>query len=60
MRSLVVMKYSKLLRSITQYWLNCAYNHQSAELTKEELRELCDYNFEDDETIYTGDFLDLY
>jgi len=44
----------------TQYWLNCAYNHQNAEFTKNELRELCDYNFEDGETTYTGDFLDLY
>jgi len=44
----------------TQYWFNCAHNQQSAEFTENELRELFDYNFEDDETIYTGDFLDEY
>jgi len=44
----------------TQYWLNCAYNHKNAEFTEDELRDLCDYYFTDDETIYTGDFLDLY
>jgi len=41
-----------------QYWFNCAHNQQSAEFTENELRELFDYNFEVDETIYTGDFLD--
>jgi len=48
------------LNRYTQYWINCVHNHQSAEFTENELRELCDYNFEDDETIYTRDFLDLY
>jgi len=44
----------------TQYWLNCAYNHENAESTENELGEFCDYYFTDDETIYTGHFLDLY
>jgi len=44
----------------TQYWFNCAHNHQSAEFTENELREIFNYNFEDDETIFMGDFLDLY
>jgi len=44
----------------TQYWFNCAHNHTNAEFTENELRELGDYYFTDDETIYTGHFLDLY
>jgi len=44
----------------TQYWSNCVYNLESAEFTENELRELCDYYFTDDETIYTGDFLNTY
>jgi len=44
----------------TQYWLNCAYNHENAEFTENELWEFCDYYFTNDETIYTGHFLDLY
>jgi len=44
----------------TQYWFNCARNHVSAEFSEDELRELGDYYFTDDETIYTGDPLDLY
>jgi len=44
----------------TQYWLNCTHNQQSAEFTENELQNLFDYNFGDDETIYSGDFLDAY
>jgi len=44
----------------TQYWFNCVLNNLSADLDEYELREICDYTFEDDETIYTGHFLDLY
>jgi len=44
----------------TQYWSNCVCNHESAEFTEDEFRELCDYYFTDTETIYTGHFLDLY
>jgi len=44
----------------TQYWFNCALNHLSADLDGYEFREICDYTFYDDETIYTGHFLDLY
>jgi len=44
----------------TQYWVNCARSHTNAEFTEDELRDLCDYYFTDDETIYTGQFLDLY
>jgi len=44
----------------TQYWFNCAHHHENAEFNENELRELFDYTFEDDETIYTGDFLDQY
>ena len=44
----------------TQYWLNCAYNHKNAVFIENELRDLRDYYFTDDETIYTGDFLDDY
>jgi len=43
-----------------QYWVNCAHSHKNAEFTEDELRHLCDYHFTDDETIYTGDFLDRY
>jgi len=44
----------------TQYWLNCTYNYKYAEFKEDELWDLCDYYFTDDETIYTGDFLDCY
>jgi len=44
----------------TQYWSNCAHSHQNTEFTEDELRDLCDYYFTDDETIHTGDFLNEY
>jgi len=44
----------------TQYWFNCALNNLSTDLDGYEFREICDYTFEDDETLYTGHFLDLY
>ena len=44
----------------TQYWFNCTINNLCADLDRYEFREICDYTFEDDETIYTGHFLDLY
>ena len=44
----------------TQYWSNCASSNLSADLDGYEFREICDYEFYDDETIYTGHFLDLY
>ena len=44
----------------TQYWSTCALRRQSADLNGLEFREICDYEFQDDETIYTGHFLDLY
>jgi len=44
----------------TQYWDNCATNHICADLDGYEFREICDYIFEDDESIYTGHFLDQY
>jgi len=44
----------------TQYWDNCATNHVCADLDGYEFREICDYTFEDDETIFTGHFLDQY
>jgi len=44
----------------TQYWSTCALLRQSANLNGIEFREICDYEFQDDETIYTGHFLDLY
>jgi len=45
----------------TQYWFNCAHHHKSTEFNENELTELFDYTFQDNETIYTGDkFLDLY
>jgi len=44
----------------TQYWSNCASLQLAADLDGYEFREICDYTFEDDETIYTGHFLDLY
>ena len=44
----------------TQYWLNCAHHHMNTEFTENELRDLCDYYFTDDETIRSGDFLDQY
>jgi len=43
-----------------QYWSNCAHSHQNAEFTEDDLRDLCDYYFTDDETIHTGDFLNDY
>ena len=44
----------------TQYWSNCVSKHLCADLNGYEFREICDYTFYDDETIYTGHFLDLY
>ena len=44
----------------TQYWFDCAFAHQCANLTGLDFRDICDYEFTDDETIYTGHFLDLY
>jgi len=44
----------------TQYWLNCALNNLSADFDGYKFREICEYTFENDETIYTGHFLDLY
>jgi len=44
----------------TQYWATCAFLRQSANLNGLEFRKICDYEFQDDETIYTGHFLDLY
>ena len=44
----------------TQYWSSCALLRQSADLNGHEFREICDYEFQDDETIYTGHLLDLY
>jgi len=44
----------------TQYWLNCATNHKCADQDRYEFREICDYTFDDNETIYTRDFLNLY
>jgi len=44
----------------TQYWFNCALNDLSADLDGYEFREIFDYTFYDDETIYTGHPLDLY
>jgi len=43
-----------------QYWFNCALNNLGADLEGYEFREISKYTFEDDETIYTGHFLDLY
>jgi len=44
----------------TQYWSNCASRQLADDLDGYEFREICNYIFEDDETIYTGHFLDLY
>jgi len=44
----------------TQYLSTCALLRQSANLNGLEFREICDYVFQDDETIYTGHHLDLY
>jgi len=44
----------------TQYWSTCTLLRQSADLNGLEFREICDYEFQDEETIYTGHFLDLY
>jgi len=44
----------------TQYWYDCAFAHQCANLSGLNFRDICDYEFQDDETIYTGHFLDLY
>jgi len=44
----------------TQYWSTCALLRQSADLNGLEFREICDYEFQDDETIHTGHFLDLH
>ena len=43
-----------------QYWFNCTYSHKNAEFTENDLRDLRDYYFTDNEPIYTGDFLDDY
>jgi len=44
----------------TQYWSNCTALQLVADLDGYEFREICQYTFENDETIYTGHFLDLY
>jgi len=44
----------------TQYWANCAALHICADLDGYEFREICDHEFEDDESLYTGHPLDLY
>jgi len=45
----------------TQYWFNCAQNNICADLDGYEFRDICDYDLcSEDETIYTGHFLDLY
>jgi len=44
----------------TQQWWNCAKLHQPADFDEDELFNLYDYYFNDDETIYTGYFLDDY
>jgi len=44
----------------TQYWANCAKLGISADLDGHEFREICDYTFEDDESLYTGHPLDRY
>jgi len=44
----------------TQYWSNCTSLQLAADLDGYKFREICEYTFEDDETIYTGHFLDLY
>jgi len=44
----------------TEYWFDCAFAHQGANLSGLDFRDICDYEFIDDETIYTGDFLDWY
>jgi len=44
----------------TQYWSNCASLQLAADLDSYEFREICDYTFEDDETINTGHSLDLF
>jgi len=44
----------------TQYWCNCAAWQLAADLDSYEFREICEYTFEDDETIYTDHPLDLY
>lgn len=44
----------------TQYWFNCASQELSANLDGYEFHKICDYNFKDDETVYTGHLLDFY
>jgi len=44
----------------TQCWSTCALLRQSAILNGLEFREICDHEFQDDETIYTRHPLDLY
>jgi len=44
----------------TQYWFNCVFLRQCANLNGLEFPEICDYEFYDNETIYTRHFLDLY
>jgi len=43
-----------------QYWFNCAQKHICADLDGYEFREICDYAFYDDETLYTGHIIVLY
>jgi len=44
----------------TEYWFDCAFSHQCANLNGYDFRDICDYEFTDDETIYTGHPLDVY
>jgi len=44
----------------TQYWSECTALQQTANLDGYYYRDLCDYEFYNDETIYTGHPLDLY
>jgi len=44
----------------TQYSANCAFFRQTADLNGLKFREICEYEFEDDETLYMGHFVDLY
>jgi len=44
----------------TQYWWNCTVQHLCADFDGYELHEVCDYQFDNDETIITGSPLDQY
>jgi len=44
----------------TQYWFNCVVQYISTDLNGYKSQEICNDSFEDDETIYTRHFLDLY